>query len=129
MIYLSAILSIAIFTGSLWWFGITKAAATVVETGRHAVNVMRHPDLTEDHKEREVQRASLKLFGGFASILLRSCGAIGASALPVFFFDRLNLATYPEVMELFFSWTFILSITFVLTIMYIIYRKYFELGK
>lgn len=45
---------------------------------REAVSVMRSPDLSEDEKERRIQRAALRTSGAFVDILLRSAASLVA---------------------------------------------------
>lgn len=122
MIYLAAFLTVTIFVIALWLFGIISVATKAVEVSRAAVRIIRDPDLSDEDKERKLQRSSLTLLGSFLSITVRGAAAVGASLLPMLALDAAGLASFWDVADFLATWEAIIGITVVLTLAFIARR-------
>jgi hypothetical protein len=123
VIYAAAILSVAIFLVALWSLRIIGIAAKALEISRHAVRTIRDPDLSDEDKERILQKASVALLGGFLSITLRTAAAIGTSLLPMLAFDVAGLASFWVVVEILASWEAIILFSVSLTLVCLVWRR------
>lgn len=97
MISATSIASIAVFMAALWALGVVRAAAGVLETARSAVRAMRDETLDDEAREKAVQRASIRLLGAFASILVRGALSLAAGFLPIWLASATGLATVGSV--------------------------------
>ena len=123
MIYLAAFLTVTIFVIALWMFGIIAVAAKAVEVSRASAKTIRDPALSDEDKERRLQRASLALLGGFCSISARAAAAVGVSLVPMLAFDLAGLATFWNVADFLATWEAIIVISVVLTLVFLVRRR------
>ncbi|WP_193369824.1 hypothetical protein [Pelagibius marinus] len=118
-----ALASICAFIGAFWLLGIVRRAAAALAVTRGALAAMRDAALDEDAREKEVQRASLKLLGIFFSILARSLLALFASFLPIWVADTLGLASSETVLLFLARWDVILVVSLVLLAGYVLWNR------
>ena len=123
MTFFAVAISIGVFVWGLWFFGVVRVARDVITVSRGAFIVMRDTNLDDETRERSVQRASIQLFGAFASIILRSAVALLSSIVPIWFFDLAGLATYDSVAEALVRWDVIAAATLVMTVAFIVVKK------
>lgn len=122
MIYLGSALAIAFFAAGLAVFGVVPTASGAVETSRQAVRTLRDSTLSDLEKEREVQRASLSLLGGFASIVIRGGAAFAAAILPLVALQLLGLVRISEVTRWLATWEGIVFTSVVMVLAYLVSR-------
>ena len=118
MIATVALASGALFFIAFWWVGVVPIATDAFETAQNAFDAMRDPALGEDAREALVQRASLRLVGGFVSMLLRSIAALGAGFAPIYLADLTGLAPLHSVLTFLARWDVILATIFVFSVVY-----------
>lgn len=123
MTFLAAALAVILFLMGFWFFGVVPAAVAVVADSRSALEVLRDPSLDDEQKEAGMQKASISLFRGFFSILIRSAAALGISVIPVFAFDRLGLAGMDDTIDALASWQAIVTTTVVMTLAFVLGRR------
>ena len=124
MIYLAAFLSVSIFVITLWLFGIISVAIKAVEVSRESTKTIRNPALSDEKKERTLQRVSLTLLGSFLSITARATVAVGAALLPMLAFDVAGLASFRDVADFLATWEAIILVSAVLMLVYLVRRRF-----
>lgn len=118
-----ALASICAFIAAFWLLGIVPRATAALAVTRGAFAAMRDTALDEEAREREVQRASLKLMGLFFSILGRSLLALLASLLPIWIADAMGLASRDTVLLFLARWDVILVVSLVLLAGYVLWNR------
>ncbi|WP_052249805.1 sulfotransferase [Tateyamaria sp. ANG-S1] len=88
-----------------------QVAGGIVTTTQEALSVMMNSDIAEEEKEAQVQRASIKLLGGFFRITGIGIAAIGASVLVVWGGAALGFYTVEHAIAVAISWPFLLGST------------------
>ncbi|GAB4394462.1 MAG: hypothetical protein Tsb0032_19840 [Kiloniellaceae bacterium] len=109
-----ALTSVAVFALALWGLGMPRIGAEVLAVARGAVTTLRDPRLDDDARETAVQRAALRLFAAFFSILARSILTLLLSFAPIWLADTTRLAAQGEVLVYLSRWDIILVITIVM---------------
>ncbi len=122
--YLAAFLTVAIFVAALWLFGIVSVAANAVEISRDSTRTIRDPALSDEDKERTLQRASLTLLRSFVSITARGAAAIGASLLPMLAFEAAGLARFWDIVDFLSTWEAIIVASVLVTLAYLVRRRF-----
>lgn len=122
MTYLVIAAAVALFCLGLRLFRLVPHALDAMATARSATGVMRSPDLDDDTKEVEVQRAALKLFKLFALITLGIAGALALSALAIWLADLTGLATASHVIDVSLSWPVLIVTLVVMTVVMVRFR-------
>ncbi|MEO3428951.1 hypothetical protein AAFN88_08860 [Pelagibius sp. CAU 1746] len=118
-----ALASICIFVAAFWLLGIPSRAAAALAVTRGAFATMRDTALDEEAREKEVQRASLKLLRLFFSILGRSLLALIASLLPIWIADALGLAPRDTILLFLARWDVILAVSLALLAAYLLWTR------
>ncbi|MFC1597317.1 hypothetical protein ACFL5Q_05180 [Planctomycetota bacterium] len=111
MNYLGALLIVAGFVVILRALNVVAKTMIVVETARHAVAVLRNPEMDDDAKEAAMQRYALNLFGLFFVLLFGSALAILTPVGIVYLLDLAELLSLSSVLETTLSWDFIAATT------------------
>jgi hypothetical protein len=124
VIYLAAFLSVSIFVITLWLFGTISVAIKTVEVSRESTKTIRNPALSDENKERTLQKASLTLLGSLLSITARAAAAVGASLLPMLAFDVAGLANFRDVADFLATWEAIILVSAVLMLVYLVRRRF-----
>lgn len=119
----TAIFCIAVFAAALWLSGLLRAGAGALATAHGALAVLRDPAMDDAAREREVQRAALRLFGAGFSILLRGALALCAAALPLWLAEATGLAPMGAVMDFLLRWEVIVLATLVLFAAQLTWRR------
>ncbi|MBY5934998.1 sulfotransferase [Tateyamaria omphalii] len=88
-----------------------QVAGGIVETTQHALAVMMNSDIADEDKEAQVQRASIKLLGGFFWITGIGAAAIGASVLIVWGGAVLGYYAVDQAIAVALGWPFLLGST------------------
>ena len=91
------LISVVIFVLAFAVLRIVPVARGAIATATGAVQVMRNPTLDDDARERAVQKASISLFGAFASILLRFVATLVFAAMPIWVADVLGIVSAEAV--------------------------------
>ena len=99
MIALAALATVAAFAVAFWRLGVVQAASGAIAVSRDTMAIVRDPRLDDRAREDAVQRASLRLMGACASILMRSGLAAFTSLAPIWALSALGVVTVAEVME------------------------------
>jgi hypothetical protein len=99
VIALAALATVAVFGVAFWRLGVVQAASGAIAVSRTTMAVMRDPGLDDRAREDAVQRASLRLMGSCASILMRSGLAAVTALAPIWALSALGVVTVAEVME------------------------------
>jgi hypothetical protein len=102
--YAVALLGVLFLLVSLERLGVTRAAAKVFQTSRAGAISMRDHSLTDSEKERALRQASLALMRDFASIGVRSIGALAISLLPLLAADLTGIAEFSAVISWLATW-------------------------
>ena len=92
MIILVAVISVTLFLIAFWWLKITRVGADALKISRSAMAAMGDKSLDDDTREKMIQSASVKLFGSFFSILIRSILTLAIAFLPVWLADLTGIA-------------------------------------
>ncbi len=109
-----ALTAVALFALALWGLGILRAGAEVFAVARGAVAALRDPGLDDAAREAAVQRASLRLFGAFFSILARSALALLLSFAPIWLAETAGVVTSDAVMVYLSRWDIIVVVSIVM---------------
>ncbi len=99
MIPAVAMVSVVVFVLAFRFAGVVPAAAGAIATARGATEVMRDASLDDLAREKELQRASLRLFRAFGSILVRTVLTLGAASLPIAGAEWAGLAMAESVLR------------------------------
>ncbi|MFQ5347381.1 MAG: hypothetical protein ACE5ED_06010 [Rhodothalassiaceae bacterium] len=83
MVYLALSLSLILFMLLIHLLGIVPRARAILADTRSALAVMRNAQLSEEDKEKAVQKAALAMFGAAASIIARIAVSLVLPALLV----------------------------------------------
>lgn len=113
-----ALLSIGVFLLAIRWLGVVRLARSAVASSQKAVDVLRDKQIDDRQREKELQNASLKLFGFFIGILWRSILALCASFAPILLASLLGLATIEDVIRYLSRWDVIAITTAVFVLGY-----------
>jgi len=108
LIVSTALLSLAIFMGGLWVFGVARRGTDALHTARYAAAILRDESVNDDTREKAARRASLQLFSAFVSILFRSAVTLLASFMPIWLADMVGLVRTRDVFEFLLRWDVIL---------------------
>lgn len=114
------------FLAGLVLSGLVPAAMTAVRISATTLRTVRDPVLDDDTKERLVRRASLDLLLAGLSIAIRAAAALCLPALVVFFAELAGLATQAAVYGLMLTWEFILASTAALTLLAVVWRRFWS---
>jgi len=123
VIYLATFLTIATFVVALWLFGIVPAAAKALEVSRAAAKAIRDSTLSEEEKERTLQKSSLVLLRSFLSITARGAAALGVSLVPMLAFDLTGLAGFWVVADFAATWEVIIVASVLITLVYLVGKR------
>jgi len=117
-------LSVAAFAAAFSSLGVVPAAQTAMTRAGSAGKVMRDPDLSDDIKEREVQKAALGLLASVVSIFTRSAGSLLAALIPVYLFAAFGGPTADAVFGFLAQWEVIVLTSILATgLMVLIARR------
>jgi hypothetical protein len=94
--------------------GLVAQARTIMSDSRHAFEVMRAPNLSEDEKEHALQRASLRMFADLGMVLLQTTAVLAVPVLFVLAWTMVGHPTLAEIEAAAMSWPFILGTTAVM---------------
>ena len=114
MIALVALISILLFLVSFEVARVVPVSVAAIATAKRALGVIRDPSLDDEAREKAAQRASIQLFGAFASILLRSLLAVAAAFVPIYLADALGLAETEHVLTFLARWEVIVGASVVI---------------
>jgi hypothetical protein len=107
----------------LWAFGVLRVGAQALGTARGSLATLRDPRLDDTAREQAVQAASLRLFGAFFSILLRTALVLLAAALPLGLAGLAGLAAPEAVMAFLLRWDVIALTTLAMLAGYVVWRR------
>lgn len=99
MIGLTATFSVIVFIFSLSISGLVPTALHVLDTVRNSVVIIRDASLNDERREKDLQRASLYLFGLFFSVLIRGVLVLFASFLPICLASLFGLTEIGDVIR------------------------------
>ena len=97
MVFLSATLAILGFLIGFQLSGVVPTAGRIVALAKRAGQVMRDKDLTDEDKEKEIQKSALAMMGGAVSIFLRVAFTLILTVLPVYLLSWVGLAAAGDV--------------------------------
>lgn len=123
MIVLSALLSVLFFLIAFWRLKITRVGTNAVKTAQAALATMSDKSMDDEAREKAIQGASIKLFGAFFSIVIRSALALGISFLPIGMAHWTGLATMDEVIGFLSRWDVIVVISVVMIGGYLLFAR------
>jgi hypothetical protein len=90
-------------------FGLFPRALQAVRTSRSALNVMRNPELGDDHKEVLLQRYSLALLRSFLDLLMRGAGSLAIPLGLLWALEVAGVVSLKAVLALTLSWPLLLG--------------------
>ncbi len=123
MIAVTSFLSIALFVWALENFGILQVSLRVKTIAFNAVSVMQDKTISDEEREKIVQKSSLRLFGTFFSILARSAAAIVFSFVPILivgYFASIPIEAFTQFLS---SWTVIGIASGLILIYYFLFKR------
>ena len=82
MTYAFLIASVFLFMLAIKAFGIVPQVQEIVATTRSALAIMHAPDLAEEEKEKQVQKAAIAMFASCFFVIIR---ILATMAVPVVF--------------------------------------------
>lgn len=97
MIIWVALISVVLFLIAFWRLKISRVGADALKTSRIAMATMGDKSIDDDTREKMIQSASIKLFGSFFSILIRSILTLAISVLPIWLADLTGIARMDAV--------------------------------
>ena len=115
MIVAVSITSIGLFIYSLYAFGLLQAGKLVLNDVQYAFTIIRDDRIDDDRREKEIQKASIKLFGVFISILIRTVLTLVISIVPVYIANKTGLINYNDIIEFVSRWD-VIAVTSILMI-------------
>ena len=123
LITFTAIASIGVFIVSFWMAGVARVSSDVLAIASYAISIMRDESLGDDIREKEIQRASIKMLSAFLSILFRSAFALFASFLTIWLADTAGLADTDDVIKFMSRWDVIGITTGIVIIAYLFFFR------
>ncbi|KZY29839.1 hypothetical protein A3731_25855 [Roseovarius sp. HI0049] len=111
MIVAALLLGLIAFIAVLRILRAERVARRVASTAQTALRVMSDPDKTDDEKEREVRRASVRLLGLFLAIAGIGVAALGATAAVVWGGAQARFYSIEAVIAVASGWPFLLGST------------------
>lgn len=111
-----AALSIGIFTVGLFALGIVKAGRDALTVSNDAFGVMKDEGLTDEEREKLVQKASLKLAGACVSIAARFAAALVLAFVPIGIFHLTGIVSMEESFRYLSRWDVIVVSSIIVTI-------------
>ena len=123
MIAVTSFISIALFVWALENFGILQVSLDVKNIAFNAVSVMQDKTISDEEREKIIQKSSLRLFGAFFSILLRSAAAVVVSFLPILivgYFASIPIEAFTQFLS---SWTVIGIASGLILIYYFLFKR------
>jgi hypothetical protein len=117
------VLAVLLFLAAFKLLRVPEAAGRAIRTARAAVIAMRDPLLSEEVRERTVQRASISLIGSFVSIVLRGAGALLASLAVIFGFEVAGLGRSEEIIGFLSRWDVLAVSTVAITAAWLLQRR------
>jgi len=124
MISAVAISSIVIFISALHFFGVIRVATGVLTTAQSAFVSLRNDSLDDRTREKELQKATLKLFGAFFSILFRTMLTFFVSLAPIWVASLIGLVKIGDVIRYLSRWDVILISSVLIVIGYVVWRRF-----
>jgi len=124
MITVTAIASICVFIFAFKISGVIRVGADVLVKVQEALATIKDDSINDEKREKELQRASINLFGAFISILSRGILTLIASFLPIWLADIMDLAMTKDVINYLSRWDVIVTTTFLVVIYYILWNRF-----
>jgi hypothetical protein len=106
-----AAVSILAFVLVFWKVGVVDAARKAIATASHAGKVMATKDLSDEIKEKEVQKSAIGLLGSVVSIAWRSAVSLIGAALPIYAAAAAGLASDDAVIDFLSRWDVIIVVS------------------
>lgn len=111
LVGLAAAVAIAAFMAAFIASGLVTVATNAGMTARDSLRVMGDASLDDDAKERAVRAASLRLFGAFGSIALRSALTLSAPLAVIWLGDMAGIAEAVATTDFLLRWDVIIGAT------------------
>lgn len=89
--------------------GLVYQTKTMIADAQRALKVMQASNLTDDEKERRLQKASLRMFGDLGMIVLQTAAVFAVPVLFVLAWTMVGHPSLAEVEAVATSWPFILG--------------------
>lgn len=129
MIALTGFASVTLFVWALQKFGVIRVSLSVKDIALNAFNLIQDRNIDDDKREKEIQKSSIKLFGVFFSILLRSIMALAFAFLPILLVSLTSSIQSNEVIQFLSKW-YVIGIASVLVFLYyFLHKKYKMISK
>jgi hypothetical protein len=123
MIVLVALASIAFFLIAFWLLKITRVSGEALKTSRSAIAALGDKSLDDNAREKIIQSASIKLFGAFISIFIRTVLTLAISVLPIWLAHWTEIARMDVVIDFLSRWDVIAIISVVIIGGYFILKQ------
>ncbi|CAB5122786.1 hypothetical protein D3OALGA1CA_2685 [Olavius algarvensis associated proteobacterium Delta 3] len=120
MITTTAILSIIVFLCAFKFLGLERLGTEILASARSAAGVVRDPNLSDETREKELQRSSIDLFKSFFSILFRGVLCLVLSFVPIWLASLTGLAKMGDVIGFLSRWDVIIIATIIIGAGYVI---------
>lgn len=99
MVYIFLCVALGIFIIGIKVLGIIPRVKLVMMASQEAILLMKAPALSEEEKETAIQKAAIRMFGSFASILVRVAAVCLISVGFVLLFSKLGIYSTAQVYE------------------------------
>ena len=123
MITATAIVSIIVFICSFHLSGVVRVSTGVLVIVHGAFATIRDNSLDDETREKELQEASVKLFGAFISIIFRSALTLLLSFLPIWLVSLISFVKIEDVIYFLSRWDVILIASVIIVAGYIIRNR------
>jgi hypothetical protein len=124
MTAIASVLAVLVFLAAFSLLRVVDASRRAMRTAQEAVAAMSDPTLSEEVRERTVQRGAISLIGSFVSIVLRGAGALLASLSVVFAFEVAGLGRAEEVIHVLSRWDVLVFSTVAITAGWVLRRRF-----
>lgn len=123
MITTTAIISIVVFICTLHLSGVIRMSTGVLAIVHDAFATIRNNSLDDETREKELQKASVKLFGSFISILFRGAITLSLSFLPIYLMNLIGFVKIKDVIAFFSRWDVIVISSIIIVAGYVIKNR------
>lgn len=121
--FLGAAVLVAGFILLVKVFGLVRHSKGVLALARESARIMLDSQLSDLDKERALKRLTFKLFKAFLIILTGSVAALVLPAVLLWELDQWQVLPYQAAMDLTLSWQFIVGISVLSVLVYVIWQR------
>ncbi len=109
MVFIIAVLTVVIFSVLFKKTGVYTLTISMLGEAKEASTLVRNPGLSDEEKEKALQKMTLRLFKGFARIAILSLVLLLVPALVIYSLDVLQVASFDAVIDTLLRTDFIIG--------------------